>query len=162
MKELLHTTYIRLDTTSKVLSKIALSQFVLKIIYLNGPNCALENILSFIRQELKANVKDSILKDSLTQLKDEGKIRIVDNIVTIDSKCNDEITRAVNAHSARHDLIMAKYFSRAESNPLEVRRWFENVTEEYFARFSDDWISQILKKTVNVGGLIPGIHKIEI
>jgi hypothetical protein len=160
MRERLHTTYIRFDTPSRSLARTALAQFLLKLIYIMGPGCSEKDLVTGVREELKATVDENRIRDSLRELAQEGKVVKKRGRISLDVKCLRDLEQALREHESRQTAIIERYFSKAESQLVDIRRWFEDVTITFFREYSGEWIAEVSRRTKAEKPRVPDIHRI--
>jgi hypothetical protein len=156
MKKILLTMYLRVDSSSKSLTKRALAQLILKIIYsLNSPPTQIEiaNELSGI---LETTISSEKIAVALELLLNEKKIYESKRRYSIDQYKQKKIEAAYNEFNNRQNRIIDKFFNKVSSQRNFVLQWFEDVTIEFFREYSSEWISDLCLTT---NGAVKGKHQ---
>jgi hypothetical protein len=148
MKNTIHTVYLKHDSQFKTLSKIALAQLILKIIFSESKNgCTLKTIESILQNITKQNIPNKQIEDAIIHLKRESKVNAKSNKYFIHEKYKPEIEKAVNQYETLHVLILKKYFEKSDVKTDIVRNWFETTIIKFFERFSYEWFHyEVTKK----------------
>jgi len=147
MKKILQIMYLRVDSSSKSLTKRALAQLILKIIYyLDSPPTQLEiaNELSGI---LGTTISSEKIALALELLLNEKKISESYRRYSIKENKKKKIDEAYNEFINRQDRIINKFFNNVSSKRSFVLQWFEDVTIEFFKEYSSEWISDLCLTT---------------
>lgn len=160
MKRELHTLYIKHDGNFKTLSKIALSQLILKIVYLNGTNTS----FGFIENELKSVLTSAVsridVEEAIRVLVRERKLNVKANRHSIHKDYIDQIKNEVDKNNDLKSRVINKYFSKAESNLTDIEEWFNDTAISFFEKYSFEWFHQVTYKGKNGSNSVPNIHEI--
>lgn len=160
MKRELHTLYIKHDGAFKTLSKIALSQLILKIIHIKNNGALMRQILTELKSVLSASVNQKDVEDAITLLVREKKVNSKGGKHYIHNNYREEMIKAVSENDSLHKRVLDKYFSRAESHADAVKIWFQDTTIKFFEKFSFEWFHQMTASGRNVSNVVPNLHEI--
>jgi hypothetical protein len=160
MKRDLHTLYIKHDSQFKTLSKIALSQLILKIVYLKGDGTLMRQIEAELNTVLSSPVSKMDVEDAIRVLIKARKLNVKSNRHFIHNDYKDEITEEVNSNKNLLSKILDKYFSKAESSKSDIENWFNDAVICFFEKYSFEWFQQIAFKGKNGSNSVPNIHEI--
>lgn len=142
MKNTLQAIYLKIDTTSKSLAKNALSQLILKILFLYDKELSINDIKSEIDSLLDTNIKQHRVEDTLTLLIDENKIQCENENYFLSKNRKRKIDIAYQEYNNRIFRIIDKFFSPVKSDRTAVRNWFETVTIQFFTEYKSEWIAE--------------------
>jgi hypothetical protein len=165
MKNTLHAIYLRLDTTSKSLSKTALAQMILKIIYFYNAPIELTKIENELKGCLSTTVRKERIIEAVELLIKENKIAFEHNKYRVRNSRKKKIDEALNEHNIRINRIVEKFFANTKSGNTAIKKWVENVTIDFFTEYRNEWIAAktySIKRESNYLGLetlIDGITK---
>ncbi len=160
MKRELHTLYIKHDSQFKTLSKIALSQLILKIVYLKGDGTSFRQIESELNTVLSSPVSKRDIEDAIRVLAKSRKLNVKSNRHFIHNDYKDEITTEVDSNKNLLSKVLDKYFSKAESSKSDIENWFNDAVICFFEKYSFEWFHQITYKGKNGSNSVPNIHEI--
>lgn len=160
MKRELHTLYIKHDGQFKTLSKIALSQLILKIVYLKGDGVQLRQIEAELSTVLTSAVSRRDIEDAIRVLVKARKLNSKAGRHFIHNDYKEELAKEVTSNKALLAKVLVKYFSRAESNKQAVEDWFNDSVILFFEKYSFEWFQQITYKGKNSSNVVPNIHEI--
>ena len=160
MKRELHTLYIKHDGNFKTLSKIALSQLILKIVYLNGNATSIGFIENELKSVLSSPVSKRDVEEAIRVLVRERKLNVKANRHFIHKDYIDQIKKEVDANNDLKARVINKYFSKAESNSVDVEEWFNDTAISFFEKYSFEWFHQVTFKGKNGSNSVPNIHEI--
>lgn len=160
MKRELHTLYIKHDSQFKTLSKIALSQLILKIVYLKGDGTLFRQIEAELNTVLSSPVSKKDVEDAIRVLVKARKLHVKSNRHFIHNDYKDEITTEVDSNKNLLSKILDKYFSKAESSKSDIENWFNDAVICFFEKYSFEWFQQIAYKGKNGSNSVPNIHEI--
>lgn len=160
MKRELHTLYIKHDGQFKTLSKIALSQLILKIVHLKGDGTLLRQIESELLTVLSSPVSKSDIEDAIRVLIKARKLNVKSNRHFIHSDYKDELTNEIEKNRKLLSKILDKYFSKAESDKKDIENWFADAIICFFEKYSFEWFQQVAYKGRNGSYNVPNLHEI--
>ena len=111
MKRELHTLYIKHDGQFKTLSKIALAQLILKIVYLKGDATSIGFIESELKTVLSSPVSKKDIEDAIRVLVRDRKLNVKSNKHFIHTTYKDQIKSEVDSINNLKAKVIEKYFS---------------------------------------------------
>jgi len=147
MKKTLQTIYLRVDSSSKSLTKRALAQLLLKIIYFFDTPSTKEQVTIELSGILGTSISSNKIDDALELLQTDGKSLERHGKYSIFPEKKKKIDIAVNEYNNRQNRIIEKYFGPISTSPNFVSQWFEEVTIEFFNEYSSEWISDLCLTT---------------
>ncbi len=169
MKDILHSVYIKHDTSFKSLTKRALAQIIIKIIYQYGQKGILSSKLRRKLEELTGiRFRTQDIDDALTRLRvTEDKLNTKHGRHFIKETYKPIIEKAINESYQLHERVMKFWFSKSKTyqeitNGTEViDKWFKKLLIKFFNEYSYDWINDLRsnrrngrKKTINIESII--------
>lgn len=160
MKRELHTLYIKHDGQFKTLSKIALSQLILKIVYLKGDGTLLRQIEAELSTVLSSPVSKRDIEESIRVLIKARKLNVKSNRHFIHNDYKEELSKEVENNKNLLSKVLNKYFSKAESKKQDIENWFNDTVICFFEKYSFEWFQQIAYKGKNCSNAVPNIHEI--
>jgi hypothetical protein len=160
MKRELHTLYIKHDSQFKTLSKIALSQLILKIVYLKGDGTLFKQIEAELNTVLSSPVSKKDVENAIKVLVRARKLHIKANRHFIHTDYKDEITKEVECNKNLLSKTIDKYFSKAESSRDDIENWFNDAVICFFEKFSFEWFQQITYKGKNGSNAVQNIREL--
>jgi hypothetical protein len=147
MKKGLQTIYLRVDSASKSLTKRALAQLILKIIYSFSIAPAKAEIITELGGILGTAISTDKIESALELLLKEGKISGKQSRYYISPDKKDKIDIAINEFENRQKRIIEKYFNPISTPHNFIAQWFEEVTIEFFNEYSSEWIADLCLTT---------------
>lgn len=152
MIDVLNSVLIKHDSNFKSLTKIALSQILLKIIYeskskgINSKSLKV-NLESYLG--ISFNMAD--IKSALNHLKLEKKINSKENRYFISEAYRGVIDKSVNESEDLHKNIIEYWFSQSEtykdgSKKDNIFKWFNKLIIKFFKEYRYDWINDLKNK----------------
>ena len=156
MKKMLQTIYLRFDSSSKSLTKRALAQLILKIIYFLDSSLTKDEIVNELSGILETTISNEKIADAFKLLLNDNKISELRGRYSIDQKKKNKIETAYNEFVNRQNRIIDKFFNDVSSQRNFVLQWFEDVTIEFFKEYSSEWISDLCLTT---NGAVKGKHQ---
>lgn len=144
MDEIIKSLYLRLDATSSTLTRSAIGQILVKIIYTFDRQVSKDEIFKAYAQLNnigKANEKE--LLEILDQLVDKD-IKRRDGKYYLSTSKKEKIKKSFDQAECRKNEIIDAYFSNTFSERNVIEDWLQDVTIKFFEAFSDEWISDLL------------------
>jgi hypothetical protein len=160
MKRELHTLYIKHDGQFKTLSKIALSQLILKIVYLKGDGTRINQIETELSTVLSSSVSKKDIEDAIRVLIRARKLNVKSNRYFIHNDYKEELSDEVKTNKDLLSKILDKYFSKAESKKQDIENWFNDSVICFFEKYSFEWFHQITYNGKSSSNSVPNIHEI--
>ena len=147
MKNALKAIYLRLDSTSQTLSKSALAQLILKVIFYSPETISADEIQQEVEGLLDSNIHIDRILSAIELLGNEGKIFFEGNKYYINPVRKGKIEHVFTEYDERVNRIIENFFQPVKSTQENLRKWFENVTISYFTEYKSEWI---VEKTYNI------------
>lgn len=144
MDEIIKSLYLRLDATTSTLTRSAIGQILVKIIYTFDRQVSKDEIFKAYAQLNnigKANEKE--LLEILDQLVDKD-IKRRDGKYYLSTSKKEKIKKSFDQAECRKNEILDAYFSNTFSERNVIEDWLQDVTIKFFEAFSDEWISDLL------------------
>jgi hypothetical protein len=161
MKRELHTLFIKHDSAFKTLSKMALSQLILKIIYIKGNGASIQHIISELNSVLPGAVNPKDVEEAIAILAKDKKVNVKGERHFIHNNYQKEINAEVVDSESLHKRVLNKYFPNAESPGAAIKVWFQDTMVRFFENFSFEWFHQITikgrsdsERDVNINGIL--------
>ncbi|NLP59426.1 hypothetical protein [Lutibacter sp. B1] len=143
MDKTLKTLHLRLDSTSKSLTKNAISQLIIKILYSNQSALSLSEIEAKIEKILKTKIAIERTEKSLSKLEEQKEIEFSNKKYKLTRKNRKTLDKRYTESKDRLERITQKYFYPFHSTKENVIEWFSDSTIEFFKSYSADWISDL-------------------
>ena len=156
MKKILQTMYLRIDSSSKSLTKRALAQLILKIIYFFDSAPTKDTIVKELSGILGTTLNHKKIDDAFELLLNEKEIFQSKGRYSIEQKKKNKIDSAYNEFINRQNRIIDKFFNSVSSNKNFVLQWFEDIMIEFFKEYNSEWISDLCLTT---NGAVKGKHQ---
>jgi len=160
MKRELHTLYIKHDSQFKTLSKIALSQLILKIVYLKGDGTLLRQVEAELATVLSSPVSKKDIEDAIRVLIKARKLNVKSNRYFIHNDYKSDLSKEIDSNKNLLSKVLVKYFSKAESERQDIEDWFNDSAICFFEKCSFEWFQQVSYKGRNGSNVVPNIHEI--
>jgi len=144
MKKNLLAIYLRVDSSSRSLTKRALSQLILKIIYSFNRPVSEAEISTDLQSILGTKLSPEKINSAFEILITDGKVGTeVNGNYTITAAKRNTIDIAFQEFENRQKRIIEKYFGPISTPEGSVKQWFEEVTIEFFNEYSSEWIAEL-------------------
>lgn len=151
MDKTLKNLYIRLDRKASTLTKAALQQIIIKLLFSQDHPISSDNLFELYKNALKRKDADrKEFEDLLVALYESNEISSTKSMYSLPKGKLKKIKRACEESSNRLDDIIERYFSNTMSDSDAVKGWLQDVTIHFFKLYSNDWISDL----VNDGSVI--------
>lgn len=156
LKGILQSISVRLNVNMNNLSRKAIAQLIVKIVY------------------LKKNISKQGIKDELASINDSRHIssneidEILAELVPNELKCHKgsytisatkrrSIKESIDAARERDKIILDTYFNELNTDTETISRWLVDVTIRFFESYSEEWISDVVALTNSVKSSISSI-----
>ena len=144
MDEIIKSLYLRLDANTSTLTRSAIGQILVKIIYsLDGLVSKEEIFKAYAQITGIGKTNEQQLEEILEELVDKD-IKKRSGKYYLSSSKKAKIAKSVNIAENRKEEILDKYFSNVFSDRTLIEEWLQDVTIKFFESFSDEWISDLL------------------
>ena len=151
MDEIIKSLYLRLDANTSTLTRSAIGQILVKIIYSLGRLVSKEEVFKAYAQLNNINKADeNQLLEILEELVNKD-IRKRDGKYYLSTNKKEKIKKSLEQAEDRKNEIVDNYFSNTFSDRNIIEDWLQDVTIKFFECYSDEWISDLLTghKTVS-------------
>lgn len=144
MDEIIKSLYLRLDANTSTLTRSAIGQILVKIIYSLDGLVSKEDIFKAYAQiNGIGKPNEQQLEKILEELVDKD-IKKRSGKYYLSSNKKAKIAKSVDIAENRKEEILDKYFSKVFSDRTLIEKWLQDVTIKFFESFSDEWISDLL------------------
>lgn len=143
MDKTLKALHLRLDSTSKSLTKNAISQLIIKILYQNENPLSKTDIQTQLSSVLKTDIEQRRVDESIDKLLEENEINFSKKRYTLTRSNRRIIDRRYLESEERVKRIIKKYFRPFSSEDEVIFEWFSDATIEFFKSYSIEWISDL-------------------
>ncbi|MEO9966934.1 MAG: hypothetical protein ABJF11_14145 [Reichenbachiella sp.] len=159
----LHTVFIKHDGAFQSLTKKAMADILIKIIFLNtknGSKINLKDIKHHLENyaQVKFNQKD--IESSLGDLRSKRRIKYKNGEYYIDPNHRDEIQKQASIHGQNKDQVLNHWFGSSESDSEIIKDWFEKLIIKFFQDYRYDWINDLRSRRVNGNKKTPNIKNL--
>ncbi len=150
MDEIIKSLYLRLDANTSTLTRSAIGQILVKIIYSLDGLVSKEDIFKAYAQiNGIGKTNEQQLEEILEELVDKD-IKKRSGKYYLSSSKKAKIAKSVDIAENRKEEILDNYFSKVFSDRALIAEWLQDVTIKFFESFSDEWISDLLTGHKNV------------
>ena len=139
----LHTLFIKHDTDFGTLSKKALSEVILKIIFFQNDETKLSKIKTELASVITGSVSDSMIKESLKILEKGEKIVSKRGMFLINPKIKAKLEKSAYDNNELQERVYSKYLSGAETTIDTLKDWFKDSLILFFENFSMEWFNHL-------------------
>lgn len=144
MDEIIKSLYLRLNANTSTLTRSAIGQILVKIIYSLDGLVSKEDIFKAYAQiNGIGKTNEQQLEEILEELVDKD-IKKRSGKYYLSSSKKAKIAKSVDIAENRKEEILDKYFSNVFSDRTLIEEWLQDVTIKFFESFSDEWISDLL------------------
>lgn len=144
MDEIIKSLYLRLDANTSTLTRSAIGQILVKIIYSLDGLVSKEDIFKAYAQiNGIGKTNEQQLEEILEELVDKD-IKKRSGKYYLSSSKKAKIAKSVDIAENRKEEILDKYFSNVFSDRTLIEEWLQDVTIKFFESFSNEWISDLL------------------
>lgn len=147
MDKVLSTIYLKVKSETQTLTKSAIAQILVKIIYSSEKRMSLKDIIAaykaftnrkFVDEQIITELIENLCKNSEIQ-------KSAKNEYYLSPSRRNQISKYCEDSANRTNAILERYFFEVHSDKEVIRQWFQDVTLHFFQFFSDEWISDLLK-----------------
>jgi hypothetical protein len=168
MENILHSVYLKHNSSFKSLTKQALAQIILKIIFQNGDKGIFtQKVRGKLKELTGVNFDTKDINEAIARLeKVESKINSKAGRHFIKPEYKATISQAVSQSEKLHKNVIDYWFGKSETynspgGAAILQDWFENLLVDFFKDYSYDWIRDLKpnkgngkKKTPNIENII--------
>ena len=164
MEELLKSLYIKLDSTAQSLTKDAIGQLLIKIIYsINEGFATKHEILQQYDNVVKNHAARDMIDNILSKLVENKEVKCHKGKYYLSSAKKSKITKALQESQERIEYIIDKYFVPFYSPKEAITLWFKNVLLYFFENYSQTWVADLCyhKNSVcnNIDSIVSTLEK---
>jgi len=143
LDKILKTLHLRLDSTSRFLTKNAISQLIIKVLfqYENPINITL--ISKDLERILQTNIEENRILDGLEKLLEQKEIKFQKNLYCLTKSNRKTLEKRYEESKERLERIIDNYFLPCNSEKSVIIEWFSDATVEFFKSYSLEWISDL-------------------
>lgn len=144
MDEIIKSLYLRLDANTSTLTRSAIGQILVKIIYSLDGQVSNEDIFkAYAKINGIGKTNEQQIEEILEELVDKD-IKKRSGKYYLSSNKKAKIAKSVEIAENRKKEILDRYFSKLFSDRALIEEWLQDVTIKFFEYFSDEWISDLL------------------
>ncbi|MBE9577043.1 hypothetical protein [Flavobacterium proteolyticum] len=143
MDKTLKTLHLRLDSTSKSLTKNAISQLIIKVLFQHEKPLKILQIETDLEKILKTKIETNRVLEGLEKLIEKKEINFEKDSYELTRPNRRELEKRYSESKNRLNRIIEKYFSPFHSDKDVVIEWFSDATVEFFKSYSIEWISDL-------------------
>ncbi|WP_436416964.1 hypothetical protein KCV26_09390 [Petrimonas sulfuriphila] len=150
MDKTLKSIYLRLDSTNKSLTKAAISQLLIKIIYASNNPLSEKQIIAEYKSILNVkNLDDNEIRNCLSLLVEDSSITLHKGRYHISTSKREKIDSSYQESERRKVDIIETYFKPFFSDEKAVKEWLEDITVSFFQLYSNEWIADLCYKRMS-------------
>ena len=151
MDKNISTTYLKINSTSKSLTKNARQQILLKIIYGLGDYISLNNILSEYESILGVTGIDSrVIEQDLHELVANNEIKRSNNKFHLSTSKRRKISEVYAQSVSIEENIIETFFTPFFSDKDVIKEWLKQALFKFFQEYSNAWMSDICYRTTSI------------
>lgn len=143
MDKIVKTLHLRLDSTSKSLTKNAVSQLIVKILFQSSNPLTIGQIGTEVARILQTSILDTRISESLEKLLEKEEIKFVDKRYALTKSNRRTLEKRYDESKERLERIIDNHFTPFNSDKEMVIEWFSDATVEFFKAYSVEWISDL-------------------
>ena len=147
MDKVLSTIYLKVKSETQTLTKSAIAQILVKIIYSSEKRMSLKDIIAAYKAFTKRKcIDENIITELIENLCKNSEIqKSAKNEYYLLPSRRSQISKCCEDSANRANAILDRYFREVHSEKEVIREWLQDVTMHFFKFFSDEWISDLLK-----------------
>lgn len=146
MDDVLKSIYLRLDSTTRSLTKNAISQLLIKIIYFKEYSSKSDIILEYKNIIHIKQINDDDIDNCLRSLVTNHEIILNKGSYHLSASKRDKIRDSCEASSNRKKNIIDRFFRPYFSKDDAIADWLDDATICFFKSFANEWISDLCYK----------------
>ncbi len=151
MDELLKSLYIKLDSTAQSLTKDAIGQMLIKIIYsIQDTRATKTEILRQYNTVVKNGVSRDIIEQTLSLLVRNNEIKYLRGEYYLSTTKKDKISKSLTESQERLKYVIDTYFRPFSSSEEAITDWFKDVMLFFFENYSKIWVADLCYHKDNV------------
>lgn len=146
MDEILKSIYLKLNSNTRTLTKSAISQILVKIIYSENRSMRkLEIVDAYKKLTNRKNIDQDMLGEVLDSLCANSEIQKHGPEYSLSSNKRRKIAQACQESQQCIEYILDHYFSGLNTDKDILHSWLIDVTIRFFSLYADEWISDLVK-----------------
>lgn len=151
MDKALKSVYLKLDSNMKSLTKNAIAQFLIKLIYASERRMTQKEIIESYKESIGNNIIDETeIIEIINELESEQNIKLANRTYYISTTRRNKIKRDFQDSQRRNSEIIDKYFKPYFSEDKVIIEWLSDSSIFFFENYSNEWISNIcFDKSIN-------------
>lgn len=146
MDKTLKTLYLRLDSTSKSLTKNAISQLIIKVLFSNQNPISFIDLENGIKEVLKTSIDTKRIEEGIEKLLEKEEINFSKKQYSLTRSNRRTLDKKYVESKERLERIVEVNFTPYHSDSASILEWFSDATIEFFKSYSKEWISDICHK----------------
>lgn len=146
MDKTLKTLHLRLDSTSRSLTKNAISQLIIKVLYSKKTSVSFSDLEIGINEVLKTTIDAKRIEEGIEKLLEKEEIKFERNLYSLTRANLRQLDKRYDESKERLERIVETHFTPYHSDKESVIEWFSDATIEFFKSYSKEWISDICHK----------------
>lgn len=141
----LHTLFIKHDTDFGTLSKKALSEVILKIIFFQNSGTRLAQVKTELSSVIQGSVSDNDINESLRILERANKVTIRRGKYLIHKDIIGKMQKSANENKDLQERVFKKYLAGAQTSPAVLKMWFQDTLIKFFECYSMEWFNHLVQ-----------------
>lgn len=142
----LHTLFIKHDTDFGTLSKKALSEVILKIIFFQNSGTKLPQIKTELSSVIQGNISDNEIIESLRILERTNKVTAKRGKYSIHKDILIKLQKSAKENTDLQERVFTKYLAGGQSSPAILKIWFQDTLIKFFESYSMEWFNHLVQK----------------
>lgn len=143
MDKIIKTLHLRLDSTSKSLTKNAVSQLIIRILFQSENPLTISEISTEVTRLLQTSISEDRIIDGINKLLEKNEIKITNKKYKLTKSNVKTLEKRYNESKERLERIIDNYFVPFHSSRIAILEWFSDATVEFFKSYSIEWISDL-------------------
>ena len=160
MRENLLNLYIRHNSSFKSLSAVALTQLILKVLFINRPSIDFKSLKQELSTILYGDIKTKDLNRCIRVLIGESKIIPDGKKYILSEECIAEFQVQEERNKDLNKNVIDYWFSKSQSGLEDIAAWFDDVLIRFFEQFYYEWISELKREKTIIKRNAINIEKI--
>jgi hypothetical protein len=144
LDKIIKTLHLRLDSTSKSLTKNAISQLIVRILFQSDKSLTKDQIETEVSRLLNTSINSKRIDDGIYKLIEKNEIKLEDQKYRLTSSNRKTLDKRYQESKDRLDRIIENYFVPFNSDKEIVIEWFSDATIEFFKAYTSEWISDLV------------------
>lgn len=150
MDKTLKSIYLKLDPTNKSLTKAAISQLLIKVVYASLSPLSEKEIIEEYKTIIgNKTLNEDEIKNCLSQLVNEKSVVLHKGSYHICTSKRKKIDSSCKESENRKSNIIESFFKPFFSNEEDVVNWLEDSTVSFFQLYSNEWITDLCYRKIS-------------